>query len=429
MSPEIYTAAGLPEWAAEFFTTPRATGGTRSATEPGAAPVARQQPVWADTEQLRRVRAMLAEQPGLVTEAEVRALRTELAGVATGRAQVIQAGDCAEDPDRYGHADVARKVAMLHRLATRTEDACGRPVLRVGRIAGQFAKPRSKPTELVDGAEIPVYRGHMVNGPEPTAEARTADPLRLAAGYMAADAIVGALGWRGATPPADPVWTSHEALLLDYELPLVRPTADGRWMSASTHWPWVGERTRQVDGAHVSMLARLINPVAVKIGPTVEADELRALCERLDPRREPGRLTLIIRMGARLVAERLPALVRAVRAEGHPVIWLADPMHGNTVVAPRGTKTRFLRDMRRELSEFRVVLGAAGEFPGGVHLEATPDTVAECVRDESEIDRAGAIYTSLCDPRLTVEQALEVLAVWCGDDSEPARDRDAVTLP
>jgi 3-deoxy-7-phosphoheptulonate synthase len=257
----------------------------------------------------------------------------------------------------------------------------------------------------------------LVNGPKPVVEDRRPDPQRLITAYLAAGEIMGHLARHRVAHPDRPVWTSHEALVLDYELPLVRRTEDGRLLLASTHWPWIGERTRQVDGAHVALLAEVVNPVAVKVGPDIAVDELRALCARLDPDRVPGRLTLIVRMGAHLITERLPALVRAMRSAGHPVVWVSDPMHGNTVVTPRGCKTRYVHTLQREVTGFRSVLTELGEHPGGLHLETTPDQVTECVFDEWEVDRAGDIYTSFCDPRLTVGQALHVLTAW---RAEPA---------
>lgn len=380
---------------------------------------ARQQPAWEDQAQLQRARETLAARPGLVDETDVSTLRAHLAQVSAGAAEVVQAGDCAEDPAECGPADVARKAAVLDLLAGALKLSGCRPVVRVGRIAGQFAKPRSQPTEQLDGEELPVYRGHLVNGPAPRADERRPDPLRLVTGYMAAADILSSLGWGGSESIERPVWSSHEALILDYELPLLRRTSDGGLLLASTHWPWIGERTRQPDGPHVALLAQVVNPVAVKVGPGVSPDELRELCALLDPDRTPGRLTLIVRMGAGHVAERLPKLVETVRAAGHPVVWLTDPMHGNTVVTRSGHKTRYVRTLQREVREFRAVLAQAGAFPGGVHLETTPDQVTECVLDEWEADRVEKAYTSFCDPRLTVEQAIEVLAAW-GEAEPPA---------
>jgi 3-deoxy-7-phosphoheptulonate synthase len=374
-----------------------------------------QQPPWDDEGQVLRVRKELAALPALVDAADVKTLRSMLARVAAGQAHVVQAGDCAEDPAECTPGHVARKAGLLNMLAGQLEmDTC-LPVVRVGRMAGQFGKPRSRPTERVGDLELPVYRGHMVNSPEPDPVLRRPDPQRLLSGYRAAHAVMGCLGWLGGAGPARigaPVWTSHEALLLDYEVPMLRRQPDGELLLASTHWPWIGERTRQLDGAHVALLAEVVNPVACKVGPRMTEEELLALCERLDPRREEGRLTLIARMGAGTVAERLPALVAAVRAAGHPVIWLTDPMHGNTVTTPDGLKSRFLETVAREIDEFQHAVSAAGGVAGGLHLETTPDDVTECVRDASEVGLVGTRYTSFCDPRLNPGQALSVASSW-----------------
>ncbi|MEV7679900.1 3-deoxy-7-phosphoheptulonate synthase [Streptomyces sp. NPDC088341] len=374
-----------------------------------------QQPPWEDPLQVRQVRKELATRPALVDAGDVRTLRSLLARVAEGEAHVVQAGDCAEDPAECTQGYVARKAGLLDMLAGALQmDTC-KPVVRAGRMAGQFAKPRSKPTEWVGDLELPVYRGHMVNSPEPDPELRRADPERLLAGYRSARDVMGYLGWPdhgGRTRIGAPIWTSHEALLLDYEIPMLRRDEQGRLLLASTHWPWIGERTRQVDGAHVALLAEVINPVACKVGPRMTVDELLALCERLDPERERGRLTLIARMGAEAVAERLPALVEAVGAAGHPVIWLTDPMHGNTVSTPDGLKTRYLRTVTREVREFQHAVRNAGGIAGGLHLETTPDDVTECVESESRVDDVGAKYTTFCDPRLNPGQALSVISAW-----------------
>jgi 3-deoxy-7-phosphoheptulonate synthase len=377
---------------------------------------AAQQPDWSDLAQVQRVRAILAARAPLVRLEDVRALRSLLAHVAAGEAHVIQAGDCAEHPDDCTLDQISRKQAVLDLLAGTLKMATHRPVLRVGRIAGQFTKPRSSLMEQVGDRQLPVFRGHMVNGPEPDPDARTPDPLRILACFMAAREIIEHLGWRG--PGHDirsglepPVWTSHEALLLDYELPMIRERGGQRWLG-STHWPWIGERTRQVDGAHVEMLSGLANPVSCKIGPGIDADEIVTLCDRLDPQCEPGALTLISRMGADRVAERLPRLVEAVRRAGHPVIWLCDPMHGNTITGPDGQKVRLIEAIMREIREFRDAVTASGGVAGGLHLETTPDDVTECVTDVSAAGHADRRITSLCDPRLNPAQAASVISAW-----------------
>jgi 3-deoxy-7-phosphoheptulonate synthase len=375
-----------------------------------------QQPPWDNESEVREVRAALATRPGLVDARDVRTLRSLLAGVAAGHAHVVQAGDCAEDPAECTAGYVARKAGLLDVLAGTMKMSTHKPVLRAGRIAGQFAKPRSSPTHVIDGVELPVYRGHMVNSPEPDPELRRPDPRRLLSGYRAATEAMAHLGWRGPSRSTviDPViWTSHEALLLDYEVPLLRRVDEGLLLT-STHWPWIGDRTRQIDGAHVELLAEVVNPVACKVGPGIAVDELLTLCEKLDPEREPGRLTLIARMGIDAVEEHLPPLVAAVRAAGHPVSWLTDPMHGNTVSAPCGLKTRFLDTITREIAAFQLVVREAGAAAAGLHLETTPDDVTECVADESHADQVGDKYTSFCDPRLNPRQAVSVLSAWSG---------------
>jgi len=378
---------------------------------------AQQQPRWGDDSHVQRVRDELASRPGLVTADDVATLRSVLSSVAAGEAHLVQAGDCAEDPAECEAGYVARKAGLLDVLAGMMKMTTHQPVVRVGRIAGQFAKPRSKPTEMVAGVELPVYRGHMVNSPEPDPEGRRPDPDRMLACYQAASDVMDHLGWRDTAerPSIDPVvWTSHEALLLDYEIPLLRRDSAGGLLLTSTHFPWIGERTRQVDGAHVDLLAQVVNPVACKVGPGMAIDELLALCERLDPWREPGRLTLIARMGAEAVVDKLSPLVAAVRAAGHPVIWLTDPMHGNTVTAPDGLKTRFLETVIREIQYFQSGVRTAGGVAGGLHLETTPDDVTECVMNQSDVDRVGDKYTSFCDPRLNPDQAVAAVSAWRG---------------
>ncbi|WP_419999736.1 3-deoxy-7-phosphoheptulonate synthase [Streptomyces boninensis] len=382
---------------------------------------AQHQPEWSDPLQLNRVAEALAARPALVHPDDVATLRTLLGTVARGEALVVQSGDCAEDPQECGPYHVARKVAVLDLLAGTLGLITGKPVLRVGRIAGQYAKPRTSATELVSGVELPSFRGHMVNSPEPDHESRRADPLRILTGYMAASDVVDRLGWRergaGRDVVGPRVWTSHEALLLDYEVPMLRLDDDARLFLGSTHWPWIGERTRQVDGAHVAMLSQVANPVACKVGPAMEPDELVALCERLDPWGDPGKLTLIARMGADGVTRLLPRLVQAVRAAGHSAIWLTDPLHGNTVTAPSGVKTRLVDTVGLEVSRFVAAVRDAGGIPGGLHLETTPDDVAECAATETELASVGERYTSFCDPRLTPTQAMSVVASW---PAEPA---------
>ncbi|MCA2218253.1 3-deoxy-7-phosphoheptulonate synthase [Jidongwangia harbinensis] len=367
---------------------------------------AAQQPEWGDDWLIEQVVDDLGGMPGLVGWHEVQRLRGVLAEVVAGRRRVVQAGDCAEDPDDCRPGPLRRKVALLDAMAQVVGIMSGKPAIRVGRLAGQFAKPRSTPTERIGDVELPAYRGHLVNGPAPDPAARRPDPLRLLTCYTAAR---GAMAYLDATADrADPVWTSHEALVLDYEVPLVRRDPDGQLTLTSTHWPWIGERTRRPDGAHVRLLAAVTNPVGCKIGPGVTEDDLRTLCAVLDPRHTPGRLTFIVRMGAELIGSRLPRLVRAVRAAGHPVIWLCDPMHGNTERGPDGVKTRRIGALLRELTCFQEIVDGTSGVAGGLHLETTPDPVVECRSDDGPLGPR----TTLCDPRLNTEQALLLTEHW-----------------
>jgi 3-deoxy-7-phosphoheptulonate synthase len=390
--------------------------------DPAAYPFLRsrtalQQPAWDDEASLYRARRRLAGRPALVRAADVDLLRTHLAAVAAGAAYLVQAGDCAEDPAECTAGYVQRKAGLVDVLAGTLKMITHRPVVRVGRIAGQYAKPRSRAAELVDGRELPVFRGHMVNGPEPAVHTRRPDPDRMLHCYRAAAEVLHHLGWRtdGAPRSIDPpMWTSHEALVIDYEAPLLRRDGRGRLFLASTHFPWVGVRTNDPDGMHVALLAAVVNPVACKVAATTRAEDLVAICGRLDPDREPGRLTLIARIGAGAVQDRLPPLVRAVHQAGHPVVWLTDPMHGNTRILPDGLKIRFLESIVDEVRDFQCAVRSAGGVAGGLHLEITPDQVTEVVRDASHVDSVGEKYTTLCDPRLNPDQAVEVVGTWRG---------------
>lgn len=377
---------------------------------------ATQQPAWPDPRHLREVTARLAASPPLVSAEQVRVLRQALARVAEGGAFIVQAGDCAETLDIPGIDEVAAKVDLVHDVAKALTPAVGCPVACIGRIAGQYAKPRTSPTEWVNGRELPAFRGYLVNSPEPVAASRLADPVRLLRGYRHSRAVNGMLhelARPAATQHADlpALWTSHEALVLDYEEPLVRrdPTT-GEWVLTTTHLPWIGLRTNAADGAHVAFLSGVINPVGCKIGPDATPAGVVELCRRLDPDREPGRLILICRMGANQVARRLPALVKAVASAGHPVVWLSDPMHGNTRMTRDGRKTRQLAAVLEELRGFFTTLREAGGWPGGIHLEATPEDVTECLGGfppvtEQDLPRR---YTTVCDPRLNLDQTKEI---------------------
>ncbi|WP_226967237.1 3-deoxy-7-phosphoheptulonate synthase class II [Streptomyces phaeolivaceus] len=416
----------------------------------------RQQPQWPDPDEVAAVTDRLALLPALTTPSDVRSVLAALARVQNREAFVLQGGDCAEPLGPAAVTGARDKHRVLGAVAERVSTRLDLPVVTVGRLAGQFAKPRSAAVEEVAGRSLPVFRGLTVNGPEPDEEARTPDPYRMLSGYHTARNVLrelaalahetaGSFAPRAWDPAAarealwnrseeaapdgslrslvhgygqtrwtedrgwrhTGLWTSHEALLLDYESPLTRQDpVTGEWFLLSTHLPWIGDRTRQLGDAHVEFLAGIANPVAVKIGPSAEPADIVRLCERLDPYRRPGRLTLICRLGARELRGRLPALVTAVRGAGHPVVWMSDPMHGNTTATGTGVKTRHLKDMLDEVTDFFEVLRGMGEWPGGVHLEAAAAEVTECVGGtrvtcEAEL---GAAYESLCDPRLNNEQ-------------------------
>lgn len=375
---------------------------------------AAQQPLWDDPDALAAVAADLRAEDGLVSWSEVERLSDLLASAARGEVCVLQAGDCAEDPADCFPAAVAQKIDLLDTLAEVMRAGARRPVLKVGRMAGQFAKPRSNTHEHHDGHSLPVYRGPAVNRPHPAPEARRSDPNLLRVGYLAAREVASSVDKleRGTECGDDRVWFSHEALLLDYEVPLVRPTSAGEHYLASTHWPWIGERTRRSDGAHVALLAGLRNPIASKVGPEAPVDEVLELCARLDPDRAPGRLTLIARYGASRI-EALGETVEAVTRAGHPVLWMCDPMHGNTRTGEHDLKTRGLDDILREIEGFTEIVPAAGGTCAGLHLEASASGIRECEGAGTRVD--GGDYYSLCDPRLNLTQGVAAAAHWRGD--------------
>ncbi|MFE9251313.1 class II 3-deoxy-7-phosphoheptulonate synthase [Streptomyces sp. NPDC007088] len=418
-----------------------------------------QQPEWPDAQALRRVVGELSGYPPLVFTGECDQLRDRLARVARGEAFVLQGGDCAETFDGVGADEVRDKIKTLLQMSAVLTYATSVPVVRIGRIAGQYAKPRSKPTETRGGVELPVYRGDSVNGLEFTPEARTPDPERLKRVYHAsaatlnlirafvtggyadlrqvhewnrdfvagspigaryenlARAIDDALTFLAACG-ADPrefhsaeFYSSHEALLLDYEAALTR--TDSRTdlpYDVSAHMVWIGERTRRLDGAHVEFASKIRNPVGVKLGPKTTPDEALALIDRLDPDREPGRLTFITRMGRDRVRDVLPDLVEKVTGSGAEVVWLCDPMHGNTFEASSGHKTRRFDDVLDEVRGFFEVHRALATHPGGIHIELTGDDVTECVGGGYRIG-VGDLhqrYQTACDPRLNRYQSLDL---------------------
>ncbi|MCX5388032.1 3-deoxy-7-phosphoheptulonate synthase [Streptomyces sp. NBC_00083] len=368
-----------------------------------------QQPSWADPARRDEVCADLSGRPVLTRLPDLLHLRDHLAAVAAGEGHVLQAGDCAEDFAQCTPEHTAHRERALARLAGAIAAPTGLPVVRIGRLAGQFAKPRSAPTEDVDGRPLPAFRGHIVNSESPDPAARRHDPDRMLRAYRAAKTVADALdGRRGHGPvDAERTWISHEALVMDYETALVRfDESAGGWYLGSTHLPWIGERTRHSEGAHVRLLADVMNPVACKVSGTAKVGDLLDVVERLDPRREPGRLTLIARFGKDDVRTLLPPLARAVQNAGHPVVWLCDPMHGNTYKAANGLKTRRLDDIQAEIRGFISALRGVGVRPGGLHLETAAEDVTECVGADVPDEAAlVARYTSLCDPRLNPVQA------------------------
>jgi 3-deoxy-7-phosphoheptulonate synthase len=423
---------------------------------------AAQQPAWPDEEALKRAEAHLSTLPPLVVAGEARMLTSSLADVAQGRAFLLQAGDCAESFGDFSADAIRDKLRVILQMAVALTYAAGVPIVKVGRIAGQFAKPRSSPTERIGDLELDTFRGHMVNDEAFEADARRPDPARLIAAYHQAASTLNLLraftkggfadlshvhAWNqqfvassaegrryetianeidralrfmaacgidlnaeGGLHQVD-FWTSHEALILNYEEALTRQDSlTGDWVDCSAHLLWVGERTRQVDGAHVEFLSGVINPLAAKIGPSATPDEVVGLCDRLDPERTPGRLTLITRFGAGNVERLLPTLLDAVRESGHPVVWACDPMHGNTFTSEGGRKTRRFDDIMSELRDFFAVHRARGTWPGGVHVELTGDDVTECLGGAEEIfeDDLSQRYTTTCDPRLNARQSLDL---------------------
>ena len=399
--------------------------------------------------------------PPLVFAGESRELTERLAAVAEGKAFLLQAGDCAESFDTVADS-IRDRLRVILQMAVVLTYFTGVPVVKIGRIAGQFAKPRSKDTETIDGVELPAFRGHIVNDVGFTPAERIADPQRLVTAYNRAASTLNLLRaftkggfaslsrvhqWNREFVAASPAgqryealadeidravqfmsacginsdtltdlqqvdfYTSHEALLLDYEEALTRQDSlTGDWYDCSAHMLWIGERTRQMDGAHVEFLRGVRNPLGCKIGPTATTEEVLALCEALNPDRQPGRLTLITRMGATKVVDLLPPLLKAVSDAGHPVVWVCDPMHGNTIKSDSGYKTRPFDRILREVQEFFDVHRAEGTYAGGVHFEMTGQDVTEClggaqaISDKSLSER----YHTVCDPRLNASQALEL---------------------
>ena len=420
-----------------------------------------QMPDYTDTAALTAVEAQLAKYPPLVFAGESRRLKKHLGAAGRGEAFLLQGGDCAESFEQFSADGIRDTFKVMLQIAMVLTYGAKVPVIKVGRMAGQFAKPRSAPTETVNGVELPSYRGDIINELAFTPEARIPDPAKMLQAYTQAAAtlnlirafstggyadvhqvhawtlgftegrkaeryrelanrITDTLDFMSAagvnrdtahTLQSVEFYTSHEALLLEYEEALTRlDSTSGNWLAGSGHLIWIGDRTRQPDGAHVEFCRGVLNPIGLKCGPSMTPDDLKVLMARLNPNNEAGRLTLITRFGAGKVGEHLPRLVRAVQEEGANVVWVCDPMHGNTIKSSTGYKTRPFESVLREVREFFGVHASEGTVPGGVHFEMTGQDVTECtggvhaVTDEDLSDR----YHTACDPRLNASQSLEL---------------------
>ena len=420
-----------------------------------------QMPVYTDPAALAEVEARLSSLPPLVFAGEARKLRRQLGDVAEGRAFLLQGGDCAESFAEFSADNIRDTFKVLLQMAIVLTWGAKLPVVKIGRMAGQFAKPRSAPTETAGGVELPSYRGDIINGFDFTAESREPDAARMLQAYTQAAASLNLLrafstggfadmhrvqSWISGFTEEDEAqkyrevagriqdamdfmaaagvtsqnvhqmgavdfYTSHEALLLEYEEALCRiDSTSGQPIAGSGHMIWIGDRTRQPDGAHVEFCRGVMNPIGLKCGPSLSAEDLKVLVRKLNPDNEAGRLTLIARFGAGKVGDHLPRLIRAVEEEGAKVVWTCDPMHGNTIKSASGYKTRPFESVLREVREFFAIHKAEGTIPGGVHFEMTGKDVTECtggvraVTDEDLSDR----YHTACDPRLNASQSLEL---------------------
>jgi len=441
-----------------------------------------QMPTYPDQDALSAVEERIKDFPPLVFAGEARSLKAKLAQVAKGDAFLLQGGDCAESFAEFHPDNIRDTFRVMLQMAIVLTFGAGCPVVKVGRMAGQFAKPRSADTEVIDGVELPSYRGDMVNGMEFTKEARTPDPERLVQAFNQSAATLNLLRafaqggfadlhkvqrWNLGFVKNSPLgeryrdmagriqealdfmaacgmnaettkqiretsfFTSHEALLLNYEQSMTRiDSLSDKWYDTSAHMLWIGERTRQLDGAHIEFLKGVGNPVGCKVGPSMEPDELIRLIDALNPENEAGRLTLITRMGADNIGRVLPGLIRAVQREGRHVVWSCDPMHSNTVKSSVGFKTRHVDAILEEVRAFFQVHKSEGSHPGGVHFEMTGQDVTECVGGGQEIgeENLSERYHTHCDPRLNATQALELaflLAEQLKDERQAAREQVA----
>jgi 3-deoxy-7-phosphoheptulonate synthase len=418
----------------------------------------KQQPEWSDPAAVAAASAEIASFPPLVFAGEVDILRDRLARAARGESFLLQGGDCAETFAGATADQIRNRVKTLLQMAVVLTYGASMPVVKMGRMAGQFAKPRSSDTETRGDVTLPAYRGDIVNGYDFTPESRAADPRRLVQGYHTAASTLNLIraftqggfadlrqvhSWNKgfATNPANQryeglakeidravkfmeaagadfdelrrveFYTSHEGLLMDYERPMTRiDSRNGTPVNTSAHFLWIGERTRDLDGAHVDYFSRIRNPIGIKLGPSTTPDVMEKLIDKLDPEREPGRLTFITRMGAGTVRDALPPLLEAIKGLDATPLWVTDPMHGNGMTTPTGYKTRRFDDVVDEVRGFFEAHRAAGTFPGGIHVELTGDDVTECLGGSEQIDEAtlATKYESLCDPRLNHMQSLEL---------------------
>ena len=437
----------------------------------------KQVPDYPDAEKLASVEAKLAAMPPLVFAGEAQSLKRQLGEVAEGRAFLLQGGDCAESFAEFSANNIRDSFKVILQMAVVLTFGASMPVVKVGRVAGQFAKPRSAPMEAIDGIELPSYRGDMINAMPFTEKDRVPDPKRLLRVYEQSASTLNLLrafaqggladltkvhSWvtefLSGTPQAErfqelagrieeslnfmracgitpetarplaetDFYTSHESLLLNYEEALTRRdtiTDEKDWYATSAHMIWIGDRTRQPDGAHVEYMRGIGNPIGLKCGPSLDPDELVRLIETLNPDNVPGKLTLIARMGADKVRAGLPPLLKAVEASGAKVVWCCDPMHGNTIKASSGYKTRRVNDVMAEVRGFFDAHDEVGTYPGGVHFEMTGQNVTECVGGVVDVTEArlGDRYHTHCDPRLNGAQALE-LAFLIADLLKQRRD-------
>nr|AXL06691.1 phospho-2-dehydro-3-deoxyheptonate aldolase [uncultured bacterium] len=367
---------------------------------------ATQQPCWPDPEQARAVGERLHRADPIVAHDETARLSARLAQVARGEAFLLQAGDCAETFADNTEPHVRANLRLLLRMADVLAQGAGLPVVKVGRMAGQYAKPRSN---VVDSHGLPVYRGDVINSAVRTPEARTPDPRRMLRAHANSARAMSLV--RKHCPGE--VYISHELLLLDYERTVLWVDASGpepRLSSGLAHFPWIGHRTRQLDGAHVAFAELLSNPIGLKIGPDVKPEQAVEYVRRLDPHCTPGRLTLVSRMGHTLVRDLLPPIVEKVNASGHEVVWQCDPMHGNTRRSANGYKTRHFDHVADEIAGFVEVHRRLGTHPGGIHIEVSGDDVTECVGGSAGVSEADlpARYRTACDPRLNAAQSVEL---------------------